>query len=808
MLAAIALLSAGAIAYELLLTRLFAITLWHHFAYMVISLALLGYGASGTFLVFARRFLLRHFGLSFAGLAAAFGVTAIGCFALAWRLPFNPLEVIWDWRQQLYLAVMYLTLALPFFAAASAIGLSLVARPAPIAAVYRADLTGAGAGAPAIVLAMFTLPPEDCLRLLAAGAFLSAALALAADGWRRLAFAAACLAVPAALAWPAAWLKPIPSPYKALSLALNVPETQIIAERSSPLGRLSVIESRSVPLRHSPGLSLVTTAAPPEQLGIFTDGEGMTAVTRFTGDVATLRFLDQQTGALPYHLLDRPATLVLGAGGGADVLMAVYQQARQVDAVELNGELVDLVRGDFGEFAGRIYDRPEVAVHIAEARSFVEASKARWDLIQLSLLDSFAASAAGLQAVSESPIYTIEALEAYLGHLSPGGMLAITRWLGNPPRDSLKLFATAIAALEAKGERRPAERLVLLHGWNTVTLLVKNGHFVAAEITALRRFADERQFDLAWYPGIGPEEANRYNRMARPTLHDAAVALLGPGRSVFLDEYKFHIHPATDDRPFFFRSFKWSLLPELMALRRQGGLVLVDAGYLVIVLALVQAVVAAFALILLPLVSLPRRESRPGSPGPFRVALYFLLLGFAFLLVEIAFIHRFSLFLGHPLTATAVTLASFLVAAGLGSGISGRIAARWPETAIACAAAAIVSLGAAYAIALPSLFAVFMGLTLPAKIAFAVALIAPLGFAMGLPFPLGLSRVSEQAPGLVPWAWGINGCASVIAAVLASVLAMHFGFTAVLALALGLYTAAAVVFGPGPRVDVANRTAY
>ena len=150
-------------------------------------------------------------------------------------------------------------------------------------------------------------------------------------------------------------------------------------------------------------------------------------------------------------------------------------------------------------------------------------------------------------------------------------MLAITRWLGSPPRDSLKLFATAIAALEAKVETRPAGRLVLLHGWNTATLLVKNGHFVAEEIAALRRFAGERQFDLAWYPGMAPGEANRYNRMARPTLHEAAVALLGPGRSAFLDRYKFHIHPATDDRPFFFRSFKWSLLAPAHAVASFSG---------------------------------------------------------------------------------------------------------------------------------------------------------------------------------------------------------------------------------------------
>src|SRR5262249_2128106 len=197
----------------------------------------------------------------------SFGVAAIGCYALAWRLPFNPLEVIWDWRQQLYLAAMYLLLALPFFAAGSAVGLSLAARPTLIGAIYRADLIGAGSGALAIVLLMFALPPEDCLHVVAALAFGAAALALASEGGRGGAFWLALVVVPAAVAWPAAWLKPMPSPYKGLSLALTVPGARVIAERSGPLGRLSVIESRSVPLRYAPGLSLVTKLAPPEQLG-------------------------------------------------------------------------------------------------------------------------------------------------------------------------------------------------------------------------------------------------------------------------------------------------------------------------------------------------------------------------------------------------------------------------------------------------------------------------------------------------------------------------------------------------------------
>ena len=370
-----------------------------------------------------------------------------------------------------------------------------------------------------------------------------------------------------------------------------------------------------MPLRAAPGLSLATTLTPPDQLGIFTDGEGMTAVTHFSGGLDAVAYLDQLTTALPYRLLDRPRTLVLGAGGGSQVLQALYHRAPRIDAVELNAQLVELVRRDFGDFAGHIYTHPAVRVHVAEARSFVEASPARWDLIQLALINSFASSAAGVQALSESPIYTVEAFQTYLRHLAPGGMLAVTRWLGSPPRDTLKLLATSIAALEANGLTNSGERLVLLHSWNTATLLVRNDPFSRDEIALIRSFAAERQFDLAWFPGIRREDTNRYHRMTEPTLFDAAAALLGPVRSAFVEDYRFDIRPATDDRPFFFQFFRWALLPELAAVHSRAGLVFVDSGYLVLGLALPQAIAAATILVLLPLAWLRRAE--PGRRAGF-----------------------------------------------------------------------------------------------------------------------------------------------------------------------------------------------
>jgi SAM-dependent methyltransferase len=802
---AIAMLAGGTIAYEILLTRLFSILLWHHFAYMIISVALLGIGASGTFLAFAKALMARWFTMTFAGCAVLFGISAVAGFALAERVPFNPLEVIWDLDQQLYLVQIYLLLAVPFFTVGLAIGLAFTRFPERIPTLYRADLFGAGLGACLVVALLFVASPQECLRIVGGLGFAAAALAAWAGTARWTAIALGTLGVISTVAWPAPWLDLRPSPYKGLSLALTAPGTRILTERSSPLGLLTVVESPIIPLRHAPGLSLGATTEPPPQLGVFTDAESLTAITEFTGDLSAIKYLDQQTMALPYYLSKQPRTLILGAGGGADVLRALYHGAAHIDAVEINPQLVDLVRADFANFAGRIYSRADVTLHVAEARSFVEASRGRrWDLIQVALLDSFTAAAAGVQALGESTLYTVEALQAYQRHLSPGGLLAITRWLRSPPRDPIKLFATAVLALERAGVQTPGDQLAMIHGWDTATLLIKNGSFTATEIAAMRVFAGARSFDVAWYPGMREAEASRFTRLAQPDLYRAALALLGPDREQFLEDYKFYIAPATDDRPYFFRFFKWELLLELWSLRAQGGLTQVDTGYLVALAALALSAIASLILILLPLAALRRPGERRGPIGRWQVAAYFLAIGFGFMFIEISFIQRFTLFLGHPLAAVAVVLAAFLVLAGFGSGISRHFSKR-RRLALAITVAGIVGVAGVYLIALPFVFPVLIALPLFAKVTIAILLIAPLGFAMGLPFPLGLGEVAAKVPGLVPWAWSINGCASVVGAVLASILAMHLGFTIVVCLALALYAVGTIVFATESAVSDRSR---
>ncbi|MDJ0893906.1 MAG: SAM-dependent methyltransferase [Alphaproteobacteria bacterium] len=795
---ALAVISAATLAYEVLLVRLFAITQWHHFAFMAISIALLGFGASGTWLAIWQDWAKPRFTAVFASSAALFGIGAPLAFLLAQALPFNALAMVWEPSQLLYLPVMYLLLVVPFFCGATCIGLTFVCFGERIGRLYAFNLVGSAAGALGVVGALAILHPSDTLRLIAATGFVAAVLILLDRRlvlWPALTSAAVVLGVAAWAVVPDAWFALKVSAYKGLPQALEVSGARVLRERFGPLGLLTVVDSPTVPFRYVPGLSLNAPAPPPGQLGVFTDGGSMTAMTRFDGALEPLTYLDYTTDALAYHLAQQPSVLVLGTGGGRSVLQALYHGAQSIDAVELDPNMVRLLAQDFADETGDLSGRPEVQFHVAEARGFVTGSDRQWDVIQIPLLDAFGAAGTGVHGLSETYIYTVEALRRYLDRLKPDGWLSITRWLKLPPRDTLKLFATALDALQRMDVDAPERRLLLLRGLNTTTLLIKNAVLSETDIDRARTFAQARSFDLSYYPGIRRDEANHFNVLDQPYFFDGAMALIGDARDAFLARYKFDIAPATDERPYFFDFLKWRTLPELLAIRKAGGAGLLELGSLILVATLVQAAALGVVLILAPLWS--RRRGLAGTRQLWRVGAYFLALGLGFLFVEIAFIQKFILFLSHPLYAVAVVLAGFLLFAGIGSGVSPWLATRveaWRLSALELSVAMIVALSLLYLWLLPGLFQVLAHLPDIARIAVSLGLIGPLAFFMGMPFPLGLSRVWSAAPALVPWAWGMNGCASVLSAMLATLIAMHLGFSAVVLAAAIVYAAAAVVF--------------
>ena len=788
-LLSVALVAGGALAFEVLLTRLLAIVQWHHFASTVISLALLGYGASGSVLTLLLDRLRPHSVLAFAGLAVLFGITAVTAVAIAQAVPFNALEVIWTPWQGLWLAVLYLLFATPFFFAASCTALALATLPAPVGRIYRFDLLGAGTGALVAAGLLSVLQPQLALPLIAALGPLAGAIVLV-RAHRYLAALAASVAVALVYlpvtGWPALRM----SPFKPLPQTLLVEGTEIIAERTSLIGLIQVVRSERIPFRNVSGLSLMNRQEPAPQLGLFVDGQGPAPITRFTGDWEPLGYLDEMLTALPYRMLDRPRVALLGLGGGTDLLMALRHAARSVDVVEPDATVADLLQGELGAYTGRIIGRPEVRLHLGGARRFIAAAEGAHDLIMLD------AAAGDRSALAESFATTVEAFASYLQHLGPEGLLALPHPLRLPPRESLKLVLTALEALERLGAVAPPRHLALVRSWDSALLLVRRTPFEPGDLATIERFAADLAFDLGWHPGMQRDAADRFNLLGQPVFFDAVAALTGPHRSAFVAAYAFDIRPASDDRPYFRDFFRWRALPTLWTAARQGDSGLLDWGWPVQLATLGVAILFSFILILLP----ARLMVGPGQRRLLGVtAGYFLLIGLGFLFTEIAVMQRVVLLLGEPVHAFAVTIAAFLIFAGLGSGVAARLQrtrsgggrALWggPEIAML----SIAGLALLYTFGGPRLLAASADLGTAFRALLAIALIGPLAFAMGLPFPLVLARLKTAAPNLVPWAWGVNGCASVIAAILAALLAMSLGNRVLTISAVLAYLLAALV---------------
>lgn len=820
--AVVFLVSAAVLADEVVLVRAFSIGLWHHFAYMVISIALLGFGASGTLLAVLLRAKKSPDAAStgtgvsgwIAATAVLFTIFLPLSFALTQKIPFEPYLITWDHQQWFYLGCYYLVLFLPFFAAATVIGLALISESEDSPRLYFYNLIGSAAGA-GLAVGMVQIATVEKVVLALAGLAQVAALLALLDflsvrktrSSRILAALSIVLTVLVPLYYVVRPFTVRLSQYKGLSYALNLPDAQRVATRSSAIGRVDAVASPAI--RQAPGLSLVTpsNAAIPPQIGIFLDGEGGGAITEFKGDIGSIAYLDWMSTAAHTVLgPTSPEVCVLGAGGGASVLLALRHGARRVDAVELDPNVVQLLRNEFRKFSGAIYERPEVLVHVADGRAFLEAAHTQWDVIDISLVDSFASAAVGLGAVNESYLYTREAFRTYLRHLRRGGILTVTRWIRTPPRDELKLFATAIAALEDM-DLPAAPRLVLVRSWATATLLVKGEPFTPEELTAVRNWSEERLFDVPYSPGMVAGEGNRFNVLDRDWYGEGAAALLGTGtqKENFFREYPFFIEPATDDQPYFFHFFRWHSLPAMFSRGDISWIPFVEWGYLILLATLIQAVMFGIVIISMPMLFVRQRASEGSSTilcTRMYVLSYFLLLGIGFMFVEMALIQRLVFFLANPIYSVAVVLAGLLLVSGMGSRWAGRkLSQGCSEKRLACSAALVVAaVTAVYAFVLRPTLMPLIGWPMAARIAVAFGAMLPLA-SMGMLFPLGLRQVGRYHTQLLPWGWAVNGCASVIATSLATLLAMSFGLAIVMLVASGCYLLAMLVAGLWPPVE-------
>lgn len=863
----IAIVSASGLILQISLTRIFAVGQWYHYAFLSVSLAFLGYGASGSLMTLWRERLGRvplretlSVAASGSGLMAFLGYLAVNL------IPFDAFRIMLEPAQLVYLAIQYVALCLAFLFSGFVIGWSVSSMPERGGALYCASMVGSGIGAlaspwclslagePGAVLIVTvmggaagllavlggfvgrqeTTGPEkagpenagpdtsgprtvesgtagratagpsmagseaDTSRTAGSATDRSGTTAPrtgrstagrlgglkattqsgsgAATQRRRTGRAFPLLLSAAVLVSGIAFMVIRPafleirlSEYKGLSQVLLFPDAQIEYESVSSHSRVAAVSTSA--LHEAPGLSYLFAGRIPRQVALFVDGESVTPVTiAGAPDAEFATRLLTAVGAV----VARPASaLVVNPKGGLDLLSLRALAVTDVTAVESDPLVAKAVRsvvqGTPAEpvFAG-------VDLHTTQPRSFLSRTDRRFDLVQISLSDSFSAVTAGMYSLHEDYLYTVEGFAACLDRLTDDGILQVTRWIQMPPSESVRLWSTILGAVESRGGL-DSWSLAVVRTWRMLTVLVKRGEFTSMEMARLRQFTSENAFDLVYYEGMGRDEANRYNRLSEPIYYDIFTRMLTSEREEILSGYEYDIRPSTDDRPFFFHFFRWAQVPATVGSIGKQWQPFGGGGFLVVLAYLVVAILASLAFILLPLLALREHPVSLKWQGRWPSLAYFVLLGLAFQFVEVPLMQKFILFLDHPTQAFSIVLGGMLLFTGIGSSLSSRIPANRSGLVVAVAALMVI----VYPGLLTSLMRSFLDASITVRCAISLVCMAPLAL-MGMPFPLGIRSVSRSNLAAVPWAFAANGSAAVIASILSALVSLSLGFTTVL----------------------------
>jgi len=761
LLAGLALTSFSALLLELSLTRLFSVVLFYHFAFLAISIALLGLGAGGVFAYLLKTKLsARDTRWLAARLCLANSVIVLAVLEIVLHVPVA-LEV--SGANFLHLTELYLAAAVPFFLTGLLFSVVFARESHRIPRLYGADLCGGALACLAVVFLLNWIGGPNTI--LFAGVTMAAAGAVWAESRTTCRIAGL------------------------FAIAL----VALIAANHS--GRLiDVVYAKGmfrdpdwVEFARWNALSRVEVDRQGQAKAIVIDADASTYIMNC--DLAQWhgseweRSLMSAPPALANVLRPRGEFAIIGPGGGVDVLRAVANGSPSVTGIEINPIIADtIMRGRYAEYAQHLYERPEVHLHVTDGRSYLRSTPQQFDVVQMTLVDTWASTAAGAFALSENNLYTVEAFREYFEHLKPDGMVAITRWEFRQPREALRVVSVAMQALHSLGVDNPAHNFIVAaqgafdEDGIPVVVLAKKTAFTAEEESAVRVHF-HRYDELA--PLYLPSEPGH-------NAFSDLIASNDPYR--FAQSYAYNVAPVIDNAPFFFFTLKAGQI--LQQGLRQAIDWKVNLGVLVLLLVLVISVIAVIAFLVLPLAL--RGGRRRHSPLPL---LYFVAVGLGYILVEIAFIQRFVLFLGHPTYALTVVIFLLMLSSGAGSLFS-RL---WlPRTEMVWVPLVLVIATLTFDLFfMPSRLAALVGLGLGYRFLISAVLLVPLGFVMGMPFPTGLRALSSARPAVsekrsgadnaVEWAWAMNAAASVLGSVLAIVIAIQFGLNVTLACGAGAY---------------------
>jgi spermidine synthase len=781
-------ISGALLMTELALTRIFSVTMYYHFAFLAISIALFGLSASGVLVYVLRRRLERvatdRLLTVGAIVHAAATLAALACLVrIRVGLNYSPQNLV------LMLAI-YLLAALPFLTGGIVISAAFARLTSRINLLYAADLIGAAAGCLALIPLLNTLGAPGVV-LVAAALSLIAAIAFARAGSRRVVagISVALLSLPLT-----AQLSGL-QPFDVLDTKGHEGDRVLFSKWNS-FSRIGVYDRAHGDWSLSPKF----TGTPGDSRFMDIDSAASTPILKGTGRAADAAYLRYELTAIAYQLVERPGgftALVIGPGGGRDLLSALVFGATNVDGVEINPIIVrDVMLGRFRDYSGNLYGDPRVAIHVDDGRSFVRRSSKQYDVIQASLVDTWAATAAGAYTLTENSLYTSEAFGEYLDHLTDDGVLTITRWVF----DGLRLVSLAQEACAARG-LDPARHIAIVRHDRVATFLLSKKPFTREQVERLTSHADAMGFAVLYVPDVvgnanGEESAPLPPQIAaddppemlqsQTSAGDYARFIRAPDPQRFIDAYPVDIRPTTDDRPFFFHTTR--LADQFGVAFGRSMLFGNGLSALLTLFGISAALVALF--VVGPLLiggGLP-------AAGWARWLAYFGALGAGFMLLEVAMLQRFVLLLGHPVYSLTVTLFSLLLGTGLGSLLTRAVDDQQIRRVTMSALIAIVLLALASRFVIPWLVDAAIPWPLGVRIAVAVAILVPAGILLGMALPGGMRMLAVRRPEIAPWGWGMNGAFSVVGATLAVFIAMNWGFSTTFMAAATVYALAAVVF--------------
>jgi len=784
--------SLAILGYEITFTRIFSYAQWHNLSPVIITMALLGSGISGTAVTLLREHITSRKPAFLLISALLLPLFMFSGFVISAALPLNPYTMSFSMIQVFYITIYVLLMCLPFLAGSAIICILLMGNPPNT--VYSVNLIGSAAGAALPLALAFYMHPYSIMTVIIFISLIPAILMAFSRGIKITAvtLAAACFIsmITFSVSENTDFRKV--SQYKPISGALNLPGGRIIHESYSPLAVVQVVEAEG--LRSASGLSIISPRHVPAQRIIFFDGDSPSAITPFTGDIESISYIRDLASWLPYYMKsneDKKSVLIIGAGGGEPILKAVASGFTSIDAVELNTSVVSLMTGSNAEFSGGIYYKKGVTIHNDEGRSFVRRSSRKFDLIDIPMLDAYNSAASGVYALNESYIYTVESFTDFYKRLSPGGILSVTRWLTTPPRDSLKILNTFTAALRKMNIDNPGAQLLAIRSLQTITLLVSESPFSDRDIDLVKKFCGERLFDIIYYPGIKEGVPGEYIREKDNFTSRAFIELLSHRSEEFTGLYHSDISPPDDNRPYFYNFFR----PAFFTYIKKYGTYQVPVtewGYLLLLIILIPVAFISFFFILYPVLRI-RERGEHIDPG---LIPYFSLIAVGFFFIEMPMIQKMILFLGSPVFSMGIIISALLIFSGIGSLVSGSFfrSGRGIQkiTFIICVIMVL------YSFSLDALFSYLLHATLYTRIILIIIIIAPAAFFMGMPFPKGLELLCGREQSSLPLAWGVNGFFSVISIISAAICAVVYGYRGVLMIAVICYMAAGMIsLSPG-----------